>query len=63
MAVAPRFRAVKFVKIVSTAAIENWPDRNLPTLFVYHDGELKGQQLTIKKLGGRSVTPAGKSPK
>lgn len=59
LAAARRFRAVKFVKIVSTAAVENWPDRNLPTLFVYHDGELRTQLLGIKKLGGRSTNVKG----
>ena len=58
--VAHKFKAVKFTKIVSTSAVENWPDYNLPTLFVYHEGELKTQTLGIKKLGGRSITPAGK---
>jgi hypothetical protein len=59
LAVARKFREVKFIKILSTTAVENWPDRNLPTLFVYNDGELKTQLLTIKKLGGRSTTAKG----
>jgi len=55
---APKFRAVKFVKIRSTQAVENWPDRNLPTLFVYNEGELKHQMLTAKALGGDSMRAA-----
>lgn len=58
--VARQFKAVKFVKIIATAAVENWPDRNLPTIFVYRGGELRTQLLGIKRLGGRGVTPGGK---
>lgn len=32
--------------------MENWPDRNVPTLFFYNEGELKDQILTLKSLGG-----------
>ncbi len=32
---ARRQRAVKFVKIVATEAIRNWPDQNCPALLVY----------------------------
>lgn len=53
---APKFRQVKFTKIRSTQAVENWPDRNLPTLFVYHEGELKHQMMTLKAVGGNSMT-------
>ena len=54
--VAPKFRAVKFLKIRSTQAIENWPERNLPTLFLYHEGELKLQLITLAALGGKATT-------
>lgn len=54
--VAPKFKSVKFLKIKSTQAIENWPERNLPTIFVYNQGELKFQMLTLKSLGGKSTT-------
>jgi Phosducin len=52
---APRFRSVKFIKIRSTQAVENWPDRNLPTIFCYNEGELKQQMLTAKALGGDAM--------
>lgn len=38
---AKKFKYVKFVKIRSTQAIENWPDKNLPAIFCYHEGILK----------------------
>ena len=51
----PTKKAVKFLKILSTAAVENWPDRNLPTLFLYKGGELRTQLLGLKKVGGRGM--------
>lgn len=56
---ARKFPYVKFLKIKSTQAVENWPDRNLPTLFVYKDGELKHQMLTLKEVGGTEMRPDG----
>jgi hypothetical protein len=56
---APKFKDIKFVKIRSTSAVENWPDRNLPTIFFYGGGELKKQIMTLKSLGGTSMDAAG----
>ena len=56
LSLAPRFPALKFVKIRSTQAVENWPDKNLPTLFIYNQGELKHQLLTLNSLRGDSFT-------
>ncbi len=56
---AAKFMKVKFLKIRSTSAIENWPEKNLPTIFAYNEGELKSQVLTLKSLGGSSITPDG----
>lgn len=60
--VAAKFRDVKFLKIRSTQAIENWPERNLPTLFVYRDGTLQHQVMTLKALGGTAMTADGMHP-
>jgi hypothetical protein len=57
---AKKFMKVKFLKIRSTSAIENWPESNLPTIFVYHDGELQDQLLTLKSLGGASMAAEGR---
>jgi hypothetical protein len=54
-----KFKYIKFLKIKSTQAIENWPDRNLPTLFVYEEGALKTQMLTLNSVGGLSMKPDG----
>ena len=34
---------VKFLKAISTTCIPNYPDRNLPTIFVYHEGKMVTQ--------------------
>lgn len=59
LVLAPKFRHVKFLKIRSTLAVPNWPDQNLPTLFVYHKGALATQLLTARTLGGTDMTPDG----
>eukprot|EP01039_Chlorochromonas_danica_P008720 gene8720-9610_t len=46
---AAKFRYIKFLKIKYNHAIENWPERNLPTVFVYVDGALKTQLITLKQ--------------
>nr|CCA22606.1 phosducinlike protein putative [Albugo laibachii Nc14] len=50
-----RHRDVKFVSIQSQACIENWPKRNLPTLFMYYDGYLRDQILSLHKLKGMNT--------
>lgn len=59
---APRFPYVKFLKIRATSAVENWPEKNLPTLFVYKAGELKEQLITLRSVGGKSMKPEGAQP-
>ncbi|KAK9506930.1 hypothetical protein O3M35_008778 [Rhynocoris fuscipes] len=40
---AKKFPATKFLKSISTTCIQNYPDKNLPTIFVYFEGEMKSQ--------------------
>jgi hypothetical protein len=56
---AKKFPMVKFLRIRSTHAVENWPERNLPTLFIYHDGELQHQMMTLQAVGGTAMLPDG----
>jgi hypothetical protein len=56
---APRFKYLKFLRIKYNQAIENWPEKNLPTVFVYDKGSLKTQIITLSTLGGKSMTPEG----
>ena len=38
---AAKFPTVKFLRSISTTCIPNYPDNNLPTIFVYFEGEMK----------------------
>jgi len=51
---AAKFRNIKFLRIQSNQAVENWPNRNLPTLFIYHEGVLKHQMMTLQPLKHKS---------
>ncbi|KYQ94267.1 phosducin-like protein [Tieghemostelium lacteum] len=53
---AKKFKATKFVKIRSEEAIHNYPDRNLPTILVYKNGDIVGQLITLQLTGGDSTT-------
>ncbi|RDY11329.1 Phosducin-like protein 3 [Mucuna pruriens] len=55
---AARYPATKFVKIVSTDCIPNYPDRNVPTLLVYNNGAVKGNYVGLSSFG-RRCTPEG----
>jgi len=54
---ASKYPATKFVKIVSTECIPNYPDRNLPTLLVYNDSNVKATFVGLHNFGGRHCTP------
>src|SRR5690606_35587384 len=54
-----KFKATKFVKIRAREAIRNYPDRNLPTLLIYKEGDVRKQFITLKELGGESMTVKG----
>jgi len=53
---APRFPCTKFLKAISTTCIPNYPDKNLPTLFVYHEGNMKGQLVGPEQFRGMNLT-------
>lgn len=42
-ALAAKFPQVKFIKSISTTCIPNYPDKNLPTIFVYHEDKMVQQ--------------------
>lgn len=45
---AAKYPATKFVSIVGDKCIPNYPDRNLPTLLVYRNGELHRQIVGLR---------------
>ncbi|KAG2380750.1 uncharacterized protein HKW66_Vig0201220 [Vigna angularis] len=55
---ARKYSATKFVKIISTDCIPNYPDRNVPTLLVYNNGAVKGNYVGLHSFGQR-CTPEG----
>lgn len=55
---AARYPSTKFVKIISTDCIPNYPDRNLPTLLVYNNSAVKANYVGLHSFG-RRCTPEG----
>ncbi|KAF4526059.1 hypothetical protein B566_EDAN015078 [Ephemera danica] len=53
---AAKFPATKFIRSVSTTCIPNYPDKNLPTIFVYFEGELKSQLIGPIALRGMNLS-------
>jgi hypothetical protein len=52
---APKFPETKFLKSVSSVCIPNFPDANLPAIFVYFEGGLKKQLIGSQTFGGMSL--------
>ncbi|PRQ58467.1 putative thioredoxin-like protein [Rosa chinensis] len=50
---ATKYSATKFVKIISTYCIPNYPDHNLPTLLVYNNGTVKANHIGLRNFGWR----------
>ncbi|XP_043265878.1 viral IAP-associated factor homolog [Colletes gigas] len=55
---ARKFSATKFLKIISVTCIENWPDSNLPTIFIYHNGNMVQKFIGPLELRGIKLTEA-----
>ncbi|KAH6790995.1 Thioredoxin superfamily protein [Perilla frutescens var. frutescens] len=53
---ARRYPATKFVKIISTECIPNYPDCNLPTILVYNNSAVKATHVGAHSFG-RRCTP------
>ena len=49
---ALKYPQTKFVKSISTVCIPNYPDKNLPTIFIYNNGELKHSLIGPFAFGG-----------
>nr|CAB3264731.1 phosducin-like protein 3 [Phallusia mammillata] len=52
---AAKFPTVKFLKSISTTCIPNYPDKNVPTIFIYKDGEMAAQWIGPLSLGGMNL--------
>ncbi|KAL8949856.1 MAG: hypothetical protein Q9222_004073 [Ikaeria aurantiellina] len=49
---ARKFGDIKFCEMRADMCIEGYPDKNTPTILVYHDGDIKRQLITLKEMGG-----------
>lgn len=47
---------VKFLRSISTTCIPNYPDANLPTIFVYFEGDMKAQLAGPHNFRGMNMT-------
>lgn len=57
----PHLFQVKFIKAISTTCIPNFPDRNLPAIFVYFEGQMKKQFIGAAEFGKDKITLEGES--
>ncbi|KAJ8893796.1 hypothetical protein PR048_006397 [Dryococelus australis] len=53
---ARKFPATKFLRSISATCIPNYPDKNLPTIFVYFEGNMKKQFIGPHELRGTSLS-------
>ena len=49
---AKEYGDIKFCEIQAAKAIENYPDRNCPTILVYKNGDIVKQVVTLVTVGG-----------
>lgn len=56
---ARKFPQTKFLKSIATTCIPNYPDHNLPTIFVYLEGEMKAQFIGPLVFGGMNLKVEG----
>lgn len=56
VALAAKFPTVKFLRSISTTCIPNYPDQNLPTVFVYYEGEMKASLAGPHHFRGMNMT-------
>lgn len=49
---AVTFSNIKFCEIQGDMCIEGYPEKNCPTILVYHDGDIVKQMVTLKELNG-----------
>lgn len=54
---ARKYPNTRFVKIVSTSCIPNYPDQNLPTILLYHNRSCVKHLVGLAQFGGKRATP------
>ncbi|KAJ8293578.1 Phosducin-like protein C2A9.09 [Rhodotorula toruloides] len=53
---ASLYPSTKFVSIVSDHCIENYPDKNVPTMIIYRKGQMMGQVVGLGAMNGMNAT-------
>jgi hypothetical protein len=56
---AKKFPTTKFLKSISTTCIPNFPDANLPTIFIYKNGSMEKQFVGPLELRGLKLSEEG----
>lgn len=56
---ARSFGDVKFCEIRGNMCIENYPEKNTPTILIYRNGDIKKQIVTLRELGGERTSIEG----
>ena len=58
---AKKYPQSKFVKIISTECIPNYPDKNVPTVLIYKDTKCLQHIIGLASFGGPRTTPERES--
>lgn len=58
---AKKYPQSKFVKIISTECIPNYPDKNVPTVLIYKDTQCLQHLIGLAPFGGPRTTPERES--
>lgn len=53
---ANKFPTAKFLRSIATTCIPNFPEKNLPAIFIYFEGQIKKQIIDLGKLYGPNLT-------
>ena len=54
---AKKYPQSKFVKIISTECIPNYPDKNVPTVLIYKNTQCLQHLIGLAPFGGPRTTP------
>lgn len=59
---AGRYPHVRFLSMLATDCIPGYPDTNLPTVLVYHDGACARTLVGLRPFGGSRLSPESAPP-
>jgi thiol-disulfide isomerase/thioredoxin len=55
-ALAPKYPQIKFLRSIATTCIPNFPEKNCPTIFIYHEGKIVKQFIGATELRGPNLS-------